>query len=237
MSIKRMSLANLQTLAGEIENKYAKKSALGTIAALNEIGMDNLAAALQNVINGKANAATTLAGYGITDGMTATEIASAISTAIAGADHLKRKIVASTSEINLTASDASQYIYMVTKSESVSGDTYDEYMVINGALEKVGDWKVDLSEYAKTTAVTQMIATALLEYAKTADVTTAINNAVAGLIKLTNLSAETTGTGNVITSAEYNNTTGKFSFTKGITALTESDFEEYTEAEIKALFA
>lgn len=43
---------------------------------------------MKNLINGKANAATTLAGYGITDGMTATEIASAISTAIAGTDHL-----------------------------------------------------------------------------------------------------------------------------------------------------
>ena len=43
---------------------------------------------MKKLINGKANAATTLAGYGITDGMTATEIASAISTAIAGTDHL-----------------------------------------------------------------------------------------------------------------------------------------------------
>lgn len=74
----------------------------------------------------------------------------AIAAAVSSADHLKRKIVDSTADINLTAADASQYIYMVKKGTSVTGDTYDEYMVINGALEKVGDWGVDLSDYVKT---------------------------------------------------------------------------------------
>lgn len=40
--------------------------------------------ALSNVVNGKADAATTLAGYGITDAMTATAITQAISDAISG---------------------------------------------------------------------------------------------------------------------------------------------------------
>lgn len=74
----------------------------------------------------------------------------AIAAAVSKADHLKRKIVDSTADIDLTAADASQYIYMVKKGTSVTGDTYDEYMVINGALEKVGDWGVDLSDYVKT---------------------------------------------------------------------------------------
>lgn len=39
---------------------------------------------LSSVVNGKADAATTLAGYGITDAMTATAIATAISNAISG---------------------------------------------------------------------------------------------------------------------------------------------------------
>lgn len=72
MSIKRFSYANMQAVLGEVEKKYAKKADLGTIAALNEIGESNLAADLKAIINGKANAADTLAGYGITDGMTAT---------------------------------------------------------------------------------------------------------------------------------------------------------------------
>ena len=56
-------------------------------------------------------------------------------------------------------------------------------MVINGKLEKVGDWKVDLSSYAKTTEVTAAIANALTTYAKTADVTKAINDIKAGKIE------------------------------------------------------
>lgn len=41
-----------------------------------------------------------VAGYGIKDGMTATEVAAAISTAIAGTDHLSRVMVDSTGDID-----------------------------------------------------------------------------------------------------------------------------------------
>ena len=70
-----------------------------------------------------------------------------VAAAIAAADHMKRRIVNSTADINLTAADASQYIYMVKKGTNKTGDKYDEYMVLDGALEKVGDWEVDLSNY------------------------------------------------------------------------------------------
>lgn len=72
-----------------------------------------------------------------------------VAAAIAAADHMKRKIVNSTADIGLTAEDASQYIYMVKKSSTKTGDKYDEYMVLDGALEKVGDWEVDLSNYVQ----------------------------------------------------------------------------------------
>ena len=68
---------------------------------------------MKKLINGKANAATTLAGYGITDGMTATEIASAISTAIAGTDHLSRVMVDSTADINVAADGAEKKICLI----------------------------------------------------------------------------------------------------------------------------
>lgn len=94
---------------------------------------------MKNLINGKANAATTLAGYGITDGMTATEIASAISTAIAGTDHLSRVMVDSTADIDVAADGAEKKIYMVKNTDGEAGNLYSEYMVIDGKLEKVGD--------------------------------------------------------------------------------------------------
>lgn len=70
-----------------------------------------------------------------------------VAAAVAAADHLKRKIVESTDAIDVEADDATQYIYMVLKSSTKAGDKYDEYMVIDGAVERVGDWTVDLSGY------------------------------------------------------------------------------------------
>ena len=80
-------------------------------------------------------------------------------------------------------------------------------------------------------------ANALTAYAKTADVTKAINAAVAGLIQLDDLSVASTGAGNVVTGLAYDNKTGKFTVTKGLTALTEADFTEITQQEVKAMFA
>ena len=97
--------------------------------------------------------------------------------------------------------------------------------------------RVFASSYAKTTEVTAAIANALTAYAKTADVTKAINAAVAGLIQLDDLSVASTGAGNVVTGLAYDNKTGKFTVTKGLTALTEADFTEITQQEVKAMFA
>ncbi len=70
-----------------------------------------------------------------------------VAAAVAASDHLKRKIVDSVDAIDKTADDATQYIYMVLKGSTKSGDKYDEYMVIDGEVERVGDWTVDLSGY------------------------------------------------------------------------------------------
>lgn len=74
------------------------------------------------------------------------QVSSAIASAIAEVDHLKRMIVASTEAVDLTAEGADRYIYLVGTDET----GYDEYMVIDGKLDKVGNWKTDLSGYATT---------------------------------------------------------------------------------------
>ena len=68
-------------LSGQISTISGQISNLGDLAQLDEVGESNLASALATKINGKADKATTLAGYGITDAMTATAITSAISRA------------------------------------------------------------------------------------------------------------------------------------------------------------
>lgn len=76
------------------------------------------------------------------------EVDNAISVAVANAPHLKRVIKNSIAEIDVGAEDADQYIYMVPAENAEAGDSYNEYMVIGGVLERVGDWGVDLSDYA-----------------------------------------------------------------------------------------
>lgn len=103
---------------------------------------------------GKADKATTLAGYGIGDAYTKTQTDSAIKSAIATSGHLKRTIVTQLPE----ASAADEHtIYMIKKSSPDGTNAYDEYMVVNESgtkkLEKVGDSKVDLTNYATKTEV------------------------------------------------------------------------------------
>ena len=115
---------------------------------------------LQSTVAGKADKATTLAGYGITDAYTTTQTDSKIAEAIAAADHLKREIVDALPNVG----DADENtIYMVPQGggsiedPGTSTSHYNEYMLINGAFELVGSSQVDLSGYATETFVTNAI--------------------------------------------------------------------------------
>lgn len=120
--------------------------------------------ALQANIDKKANKATTLAGYGITDAYTRGEADTAIATAVNAAGHLKRSIVDALPAVG----EADEHtIYMVPKKVGAagneSGNSYLEYMLVNGKFEQVGDSTVDLTDYAKSADVTANIATAKSE--------------------------------------------------------------------------
>lgn len=114
---------------------------------------------LQTTLDGKADKATTLAGYGITDAYTQTQTDSKIAEAIAAAPHLKREIV---EELPAVGSADANTIYMVPADGSISDpgeqtSHYNEYMLINGAFELIGTSQVDLSGYATETFVTNAI--------------------------------------------------------------------------------
>lgn len=95
--------------------------------------------------SGKADKSTTLSGYGITDAYTKAQTDSAISTAVANADHLKREIVSVLPEVE----EADEHtIYMVGTGVGSEDSVYEEYMLINGGFEKVGSSEVDLTNYA-----------------------------------------------------------------------------------------
>ena len=91
----------------------------------------------------------------------------AIANAVAGASHLKRAIYENLAEAEMAVvkfgDSADEYIYMVAREKSSEGNYYDEYMAFKNEsgfwqLEKVGNWEVDLSDYAKTADVNEKLA-------------------------------------------------------------------------------
>lgn len=115
---------------------------------------------------GKADKATTLDGYGITDAYTKSQTDSAISTAVANADHLKREIVEDLPDVG----EADEHtIYMVGSGTGSQDSVYEEYMLINGGFEKIGSSQVDLTNYALKTYVDQAKADAISTAGTNAD--------------------------------------------------------------------
>ena len=131
---------------------------------------------LQTALDGKANAATTLEGYGITDAYTKTATDSVIAAAVAAAPHLKRTIVEQLPD----AGEADQNtIYMVGTGAGSEDSAYEEYMLINGAFERIGTSDVDLTNYATKEYADQAEADAISTAANdaTQKATTAETNA------------------------------------------------------------
>ena len=65
---------------------------------------------------------------------------------IANAAHLRYQIVNDLTDIDVNDDEVDNTIFLVPKVAQQS-DGYDEYFVINGVLEKIGSWDVDLSNY------------------------------------------------------------------------------------------
>lgn len=159
---KLASLKALKELAQRVYTDFARKAALELLSSrvddiVSEGGEPNVITEVK--VNGTALAITDKA-VDVTvptkvsdlendsEYQTATEVAGAI----AAADHMSRVIVDSVDDIDPSAAGADKLIYMVNKGVGVDGDQYDEYMVIDGKVEKVGNWEVDLSGYVQKEA-------------------------------------------------------------------------------------
>lgn len=163
-------LATAKTVYDFVKSEIAKVDAGGINDTITTL--ENRIKAVEDEMPNKADSATTLAGYGITDAYTKTEANSAIASAVANASHLKREIV--TTLPDTSAADANT-IYMIAKADGTGNQKYDEYFLVDGAFEKIGDTEVDLTAYAKTADVTSAIGTAKTEITtayEAADVTT-----------------------------------------------------------------
>lgn len=74
---------------------------------------------------------------------------------ILDADHMRRKIVSSVDDIDLTGKDSDKIIWLVKQTETGNDGEeivyYDEYLVIGGKADLMGNTKVDMTGYVKET--------------------------------------------------------------------------------------
>ena len=110
---------------------------------------------IANLQTNKADKATTLEGYGITDAMTATDINAAIQSAIAGIGHAVFKKVDAVPSVE-EAEDNVLYLVM----NSTSG-FYDIYAKVDTEVVRLDDVSVNLDGYATTEAMDAAIAEAV----------------------------------------------------------------------------
>ena len=224
--MERATLKTFQRMVFNMEREYAKKG---------QVALADLSTALQGVITGKADAATTLAGYGITDAMTAEQIGAAISGAVSSV-YKPGGSAAFASLPDLSAANLGKVVN-VTDSFTTTADFVEGAGRTHPAGTNVVI--VDTDTTGESPSYKYDVLAGFVDlsgYSTTEQMTAAISAAIAGLIKKTDISAETTGDGNVITGASYDSSTGKMTFTKGMTALTKDDFTEYTDAQIDALW-
>lgn len=99
---------------------------------------------------------------------------------IASVNHLSYKKVGSLDEVNKDATDASKYIYLVPTG-NLSGNLYDEYMVIDNQFEPVGSWEVNLNDYITNNELTAVLRNYITTDAfntKVGEIETSINSLV-----------------------------------------------------------
>ena len=138
-SVAKAKADAITTAKGYTDTEVAKKANLEHTHEMSDI------TGLDTALAGKANSATTLAGYGITDAYTASQTDTKIAAAVAAAPHLKRTIVEQLPEVEEADENT---IYMVGTGAGSEDSAYEEYMLINGAFERIGTSDVDLTNYA-----------------------------------------------------------------------------------------
>lgn len=149
-------LNNLLTAEGGLVDQITNiKDTVGAPASddVSASGIYKEIEEVENQLDIKANVA---------DVYSKTETDNVIAQAVAKMEHLSRKIVTSIEDIqkDINDNDANVYktIYLVPALEGLANDVYNEYMVIDGFIEKVGSWEVDLTNYVTNEVLTNTIA-------------------------------------------------------------------------------
>ena len=140
---KHTTLDQLKMLAQRSKTEIDRVDA--KVTALND-RVDDIA-----TVGGEPNVITEIKNNGTALAITdkGVDIGPSIAEAVAAADHLTKKKVTSVADIDPAADGADKFIYLVPKTDSDEDDVYDEYMILDGKVEHVGNTKVDLSGYVQ----------------------------------------------------------------------------------------
>ena len=87
----------------------------------------------------------------VAEKITTTEANQLIAAAVGNLNHLSYQKVDELSDIDTSVSDADRYIYLVPQTPGDLNDLYDEYLVIDGSLEKMGQWGAGTLSELETT--------------------------------------------------------------------------------------
>lgn len=111
-----------------------------------------------------------------------------IAKQISAVNHLTYKTVGS-----LDNATEQNTVYLLPTTSPSGNNSYDEYMLVNGSLERLGNWGVDLSGYA-TTENLQAVSNSVLELKTNLEsnyvTNTKFNSVVGDITSLTNYDAE-----------------------------------------------
>lgn len=143
----------LQTTINELNSKTEALEE----AITGDSGLNQQIADIKQDIGTKADAETGASATGIFAELDKKVDANSVYTKtetdslIANAAHLKRKIFNTKEEaqffVDTNSTTADQYIYMVPSGLQLDSNRYYEYMVVEGVLEQVGNWEVNLDDY------------------------------------------------------------------------------------------
>lgn len=143
----------LQTTINELNSKTEALEE----AITGDSGLNQQIADIKQDIGAKADAETGTNATGIFAELDKKADANSVYTKtetdslIANTAHLKRKIFNTKEEaqffVDTNSTTAEQYIYMVPSGLQLDSNRYYEYMVVEGVLEQVGNWEVNLDDY------------------------------------------------------------------------------------------
>ena len=204
---KHITLDQLQTVVSQFASKndarFLQLANAGALATKNTVSTTDIDTAFSNLLDGKANSSTTLAGYGITDAYTKTAVDDAIAASIsavykpAGSKTADEVLALNLSDAvlgnvyNLTTAITTTALFV-----EGAGNTYpagSNVVVVNTGTAESPVYKldmlpgfVDLSGYATTSTATQS-ANGLMSAAdktkldsfveaETSDITTLVNS-------------------------------------------------------------